>query len=59
MNPEIIIEKLKALVEEWENFECSGNQDTDEWCAATEDALWSCAEKLNDIIAEFEDDEIN
>jgi hypothetical protein len=58
MDTNTIIDRLKALVEEWETFECSDNQETDEWCSATEDALWGCSEKLNDIIAEFEDEEI-
>lgn len=58
MNVEEILEKLKDLVSEWENFECSEHQESDEWCAATEDALWSCAEKLNDLISEVEDGDV-
>jgi hypothetical protein len=58
MNIEIILDKFKSLAEEWENFECGGNQETDEWCSATEDAIWGCAEKLSDLISEIEEEEI-
>lgn len=57
MSLENIIDKFKSLAEEWENFECGGNQETNEWCSATEDAIWGCAEKLNDLIAEIEDED--
>ncbi len=59
MNIETILDKLKTIVEEWENFECSTDKEGDAWCAATEDAIWSCAEKINDLIAELEDEEEN
>jgi len=56
MKTETILEKLKEIVEEWENFECSNTPDTDIWCSATEDAIWSCAEKINDLIDEIEEE---
>lgn len=56
MNIEDVLDKLRDLVDEWENFECNSPSETDEWCSATEDAILSCAEKLGDLIAEIEDE---
>jgi len=58
MNIEDVLNKLKDLAEEWESFECNHSQESEEWCSATEDSIWSCAEKLNDIIAEIEDEDL-
>lgn len=53
---EDIFVKLEKLVEEWENYECS-SEDMSEHCIATEEAIWSCAEQLSDLIAELRLDE--
>ena len=47
-----LIERLKDLALEWEQYECS-DKETNEWCDGAETATYKCAEKLFDIIEEI------
>ena len=46
-----IIEKLRDLAIEWEQFECC-DEETQEWCDGAETATYRCAELLLDILEE-------
>lgn len=51
-----LLNKLHDLADEWESYECNISDETDERCTATEEAMWGCAERLNDLIAEVEEE---
>lgn len=47
---DLIIEKLKEMALEWEQYEC--NHDSSEWSDGCETGTYRCAEQLLDFLEE-------